>query len=293
MIETMNSADIAFPNLGIYLENVPKNFSVFGFSIAFYGLIIGIGVMAGIAMAAREAKRTGQNPDDYWDFAIYAIIFSIVGARLYYVIFSWDHYKNNLSEIINLRKGGLAIYGAVIAAFITLFVYTRIKKKSFWQMADTGVLGLILGQIIGRWGNFMNGEAYGYQTDAFIRMGLQNANTRYDFGTLEMVFVHPTFLYESLWNLVGFILINLFYKHRKYDGQVFMMVFGWYGLGRLWIEGLRTDSLMIFGDTVRVSQLLAILIFIASASALIYFFIKKPNKPLFVAAEKEIIKKKK
>ena len=149
MIETMNSADIAFPNLGIYLENVPKNFSVFGFSIAFYGLIIGIGVMSGIAMAARAAKRTGQNPDDYWDFAIYAIIFSIVGARLYYVIFSWDHYKNNLLEIINLRKGGLAIYGAVIAAFITLFVYTKVKKKSFWQMADTGVLGLILGQIIG------------------------------------------------------------------------------------------------------------------------------------------------
>ena len=134
MIETMNSTDIAFPNLGIYLENVPKNFSVFGFNIAFYGLIIGIGVMAGILLAARGAKKTGQNPDDYWDFAIYAIIFSIVGARLYYVIFSWDNYKNDLSSIIAIWQGGLAIYGAVIAAFLTLLVYTKVKKKSFWQM---------------------------------------------------------------------------------------------------------------------------------------------------------------
>ena len=138
MIETMNSADIAFPNLGIYLENVPKNFSVFGFSIAFYGLIIGIGVISGILMAAHEAKRTGQNPDDYWDFAIYAIIFSIIGARLYYVIFSWDHYKNNLLEILNLRKGGLAIYGAVIAAFITLFVYTTQRRRGFSAAAGQG-----------------------------------------------------------------------------------------------------------------------------------------------------------
>ena len=134
MIETMNSTDIAFPNLGIYLENVPKSFSVFGIDIAFYGLIIGIGIIAGILMATREAKRTGQNPDDYWDLAIYAIIFSIIGARLYYVIFSWEYYKDDLLSIFRLREGGLAIYGAVIAAFLTVLVYTRIKKKNFWQI---------------------------------------------------------------------------------------------------------------------------------------------------------------
>ena len=272
MIETMNSADIAFPNLGIYLENVPKNFSVFGFSIAFYGLIIGIGVMAGIAMAAREAKRTGQNPDDYWDFAIYAIIFSIVGARLYYVIFSWDHYKNNLLEIINLRKGGLAIYGAVIAAFITLFVYTKVKKKSFWQMADTAVLGLILGQIIGRWGNFMNREAFGDYSNGLLAMALPIDAVRQHEITANhwahvaeganYIMVHPTFLYESLWNLGVLAVLLLYRKHKKFEGEISLMYLAGYGIGRFFIEGLRTDQLLLPVIGLPVSQLLGITLFV-------------------------------
>ena len=157
----MNAGDIAFPNLGIYLKDVPKSFSIFGFSIAFYGLIIGTGVLAGILMAAYMAKKSGQNPDDYWDFAIYAVIFSIIGARIYYVVFAWDYYKDNLLSIFNTRNGGMAIYGAVIAAFITLFVYGRLKKKSPFLMGDTCMPGLFLGQAIGRWGNFMNREVFG------------------------------------------------------------------------------------------------------------------------------------
>ena len=157
----MNAGDIAFPNLGIYLKDVPKFFSIFGFEIAFYGLLIGLGVLSGIVMAAHVAKATGQNPDDYWDFAIYAVIFSIVGARIYYVVFSWDYYKDNLLGIFQLRNGGLAIYGGVIAAFVTLFVYCRVKKQNPLLMGDTCMPGLILGQAIGRWGNFMNREVFG------------------------------------------------------------------------------------------------------------------------------------
>ena len=168
----MNATDIAFPNLGIYLENVPKTFSIFGFSIAFYGVILGLGVLFGLLLAVHEAKVTNQNPDDYWDFAIYAIIFSIIGARVYYVIFSWDTYKHDLLSTFNLRNGGMAIYGSIIAAFLTLWVYTKIKKLSFWQMADTAVLGLILGQAIGRWGNFMNREAFGEYTNGLFAMRL-------------------------------------------------------------------------------------------------------------------------
>ena len=157
----MNAGDIAFPNLGIYLENVPRYFTVLGFEIAFYGLIIGIGIMAGILTAAWMAKRTGLDPEVIWDFAIYAVIFSIIGARVYYVIFAWDFYKENLLSIFNIRKGGLAIYGGVIAAFITLFVYARAKKQNPFRMGDAAVPGLILGQAIGRWGNFMNREVFG------------------------------------------------------------------------------------------------------------------------------------
>ena len=157
----MNAGDIAFPNLGIYLKDVPRSFHVFGFEIAFYGLIIGIGMFLGIWMAAQVAKRTNQNPDDYWDFAIWAIVFAIIGARLYYVAFSWEEYKDNLLDIFKLRNGGLAIYGGVIAAFITLFVWCKLKKKNPYLIGDTAMPGLVLGQVIGRWGNFMNREVFG------------------------------------------------------------------------------------------------------------------------------------
>ncbi|MBR3762532.1 MAG: prolipoprotein diacylglyceryl transferase [Lachnospiraceae bacterium] len=288
----MNSTDIAFPNLGIYLENVPKNFSVFGFHIAFYGLIIGIGVMAGILLATREAKRTGQNPDDYWDFAIYAIIFSIVGARLYYVIFSWDNYKNDLSSIFAIWQGGLAIYGAVIAAFLTLLVYTKVKKKSFWQMADTAVPGLVLGQIIGRWGNFMNREAFGDYSDGLLAMALPIDAVRQHEITANhwahvaeganYIMVHPTFLYESLWNLGVLTVLLLYRKHKKFEGEISLMYLAGYGIGRFFIEGLRTDQLLLPVIGLPVSQLLGIVAFLVCTIIIIVLRIyKKKEKSVF------------
>lgn len=273
----MNAGDIAFPNLGIYLKDVPKSFSVFGFDIAFYGLIIGIGVLAGILMAVHMAKVTGQNPDTYWDFAIYAVIFSILGARIYYVIFAWDFYKDDLLGIFRFRNGGLAIYGAVIAAFATLFVYCRIKKQNPLLMGDTAMPGLILGQAIGRWGNFMNREVFGEYYDGLLSMQLPVAAVRArDISEniaahipegANYINVHPTFLYESLWNLLVLAALLLFRKHKRFDGELCLLYLGGYGLGRFIIEGIRTDTLFIPGTAVPVSQVLALLMVIFAVGA--------------------------
>lgn len=284
---------ISFPGLGIGEFEVDSvAFSIGDVEIAWYAIIITIGIIAAGLYTIWRANQVNISTEDIIDGILFVVPSGIVGARLYYVLTTLENY-HSFKDVINIREGGLAIYGGILAGALAVYLVMRFKKIPFLTIADCCTPGIILAQSIGRWGNFMNGEAYGYRTDSFIRMGLQNVNTRVDFATTEMVFVHPTFLYESLWNLVGFILINLFYKHRKYDGQVFIMVFGWYGLGRMWIEGLRTDSLMIFGDTVRVSQLLAFLIFVAAASALIFLAIKKPQKPLYVADIKEKTTKKK
>lgn len=263
----MELMDIAFPNLGIYLKNVPKSFSVFGFEIALYGVIIGIGVLAGILMAEKVAKMSGQDPDMYWDFAIYAVIFSIIGARIYYVVFAFDQYKNNLLGIFNIRQGGLAIYGGVIAAFTTLFIYAKVKKQNALLMADTGVTGLILGQAIGRWGNFTNREVFGEYTDNLLAMRLPAAAVRssdisesiaeHMTEGVNYIQVHPTFLYESLWNLGILAIILLYWKHKKFEGEIALLYLGGYGLGRIWIEGIRTDQLFIPHTAVPVSQALA------------------------------------
>lgn len=283
----MNAGDIAFPNLGIYLKEVPKSFSVFGFEIAFYGLIIGIGVLAGILMAVRMAKVTGQNPEDYWDFAIYAVFFSIVGARIYYVIFAWDFYKNDLLSIFKVRNGGMAIYGAVIAAFLTLFVYCKLKKKNPLLMGDTAMPGLILGQAIGRWGNFMNREVFGEYYDGLFSMQLPVAAVRSrDISDniashipegANYINVHPTFLYESVWNLLIMVLILAFWKHRKFDGELCLLYLGGYGVGRFIIEGIRTDTLFIPGTEIPVSQVLALLmaVFALGADIAVRIKIKK------------------
>lgn len=268
----MNAGDIAFPNLGIYLTDVPKSFSVFGFEIALYGLIIGVGVLSGILTAAHMAKVTGQDPDVYWDFAIYAVFFSIVGARVYYVVFSWDMYKDNLLGIFNLRNGGLAIYGGVIAAFITLFVYCRIKKLKPLLLGDTAIPGLILGQAVGRWGNFTNREVFGEYYDGLFSMQLpleavrardvtENIAAHIPEGA-NYINVHPTFLYESLWNLFIFALLLFWRKYKSFDGELCLLYLGGYGLGRFVIEGIRTDTLLLPGTAVPVSQALALLMVI-------------------------------
>lgn len=277
MNDIMNAADIAFPNLGLYLRNVPKSFSIFGFNVALYGVLIGMGVLAGVFLAEYVSKKEKVNPENVWDFIIYAIVFSIIGARIYYVVFEWDMYKNNLLEIFNLRKGGLAIYGAVIAAFITLYAFCRIKKQSFFQLVDLYVPGLAIGQAVGRWGNFTNREVFGGYTDNLFAMRLPIEAVRSRDISAEVaahiidgtnyIQVHPTFLYESLWNLFLVGIMLLYRKHKRFDGEMWLVYLGGYGLGRFWIEAIRTDQLYITGTTIPVSQLIAALCVIVSLAA--------------------------
>lgn len=281
------TTSINFPNLGIHLENVGKSVTVFGFEIAFYGIIIGIGVLSGIMLAAHLAKKSGQDQEVYYDLAIYAVILSIIGARIYYVIFSWEHYKDDFWSVFNLREGGLAIYGGVIVAVITVFVYGKIKKLSFGLLVDTACPGLILGQIIGRWGNFFNREAFGEYTDGLFAMQLPTDAVRSADITEKMlqnkeiidgityIQVHPTFLYESLWNIGVLVFLILWQTRKKFDGQILAMYMLGYGVGRFWIEGLRTDQLWIPGTEIPVSQVLAALL---AVSAMIILFIKLKNK---------------
>lgn len=264
----MNTS-INFPHLGIYLEHVGKSISVFGFDIAYYGIIIGCSILLGLYLAQREAKRTGQNPDTYTDMVIYAIIISVICARAYYVIFSWDHYKDNLLSIFNLRQGGLAIYGGIIGAVATVYVYSRVKKLSFPLLLDTACIGLVAGQILGRWGNFFNREAFGGYTDSLFAMQLPVSAVRVNEITEEMwahvqviggeqfIQVHPTFLYESIWNLGVLCFLYWYRDRKKFRGELFLTYVLGYGLGRVWIEGLRTDQLQIGSTGIPVSQLLA------------------------------------
>ncbi len=260
---------IYFPHLGIHLEHVGKNFSIFGFTIAYYGVVIVIGMLIAMALIMYTAKRFGENPDNYYDVSLMAILIGIVGARAYYVFFAWDMYKDDILQIFNIRNGGLAIYGGIIFGALTVFVYSRVKKKSFLHMADILILGVVFGQIMGRWGNFFNREAFGEYTDGLFAMQLPVSAVRQNEITqtmwehavtingVEFIQVSPTFLYESLWNL-GLLLILLFLIGRKrFDGQVFLTYVMGYGLGRVWIEGLRTDQLLVPGTTLPVSQLLS------------------------------------
>lgn len=267
---------INFPNLGIHLSNVGKTVSIGGFEIAYYGMIIACGMLLGLCLAMWVAKKTRQNPDLYFDVALYAIPVALLGARAYYVIFSWDQYKDNLIHILYFREGGLAIFGGVIAAVITFYVYVKIKKQNFWLMVDTGCVGLVLGQIIGRWGNFFNREAFGGYTDGLFAMQLPLNAVRSSDVTQEMmehlqtirgvqyIQVHPTFLYESLWNTGVLLMLLFFTKRKKFDGEIFLLYLAGYGIGRFWIEGLRTDQLLLPGIGLPVSQVLSIVVAICS-----------------------------
>lgn len=298
----MEKSDILFRKLGIALHNLRDGIHVFGVNIAFYGISIAIGMVAGMLIAQWQAKRTGQNPDVYWDFALYGIIFAVIGARLYYVIFAWNTFKDDFISIFNLRTGGLAIYGGVIGAVLTAVIYSRVKKVSFRLIADTGVLGLLAGQIIGRWGNFFNREAFGKFYDGLFSMQLNLAHVGGDYTSsietlttryagkpqalnaileirnhtqviegVEYISVHPTFLYESAWNLVLLLGLIVYSKYKQFDGQIFLLYLAGYGLGRFWIEGLRTDQLFLWNSPLAISQILSGVLVIVSVVLILFY----------------------
>ena len=245
----MTNYIISFPGLGIQI-NPPAGFSIGNFEVRFYGLIIALGLILAVSYALRRKEQFGLCEDDLMDGVLWIAPFAIICARLYYCAFEWDMYKDNPVSILHIWEGGLAIYGAVIGAAIGIIIHCKlIKKISVLAVLDVVSLGFMIGQMLGRWGNFFNREAHGGVTDSFLRMGLHNPIT----GSGD--YYHPTFLYESLWNLVGFVLLHFFSKKRKYDGQVALLYVAWYGLGRALIEGLRTDSL--WWGNFRVSQVLA------------------------------------
>jgi phosphatidylglycerol:prolipoprotein diacylglycerol transferase len=306
LLSSETLTNINFPNLGIELKNVPTGIDIFGFEIAFYGIIIGFGMLCGWLIAEWMAKRTGQNPELYLDFALVAIVVSVIFTRLGYVLFSLDEFIDNPLEIFNFRSGGLMIYGGIFGAILTAIVFTRIKKYPFWLLADTGCVGLITGQVIGRWGNFFNREVFGKYTNGLLAMQLNVNDVSYDFKTsdisylqakyegkqitlnrimelrdniavvdgIEYIQVHPTFLYESLWNLALLIILIIYTKHKKFDGEIMLMYLAGYGLGRFWIEGIRIDQLFLWGTSIPVSQLISALLVIASVAAIIFKRIK-------------------
>lgn len=274
--ETILDYNINFPHLHIFLNHVGKSIMIGNFSIAFYGIIIALGMLAGLGLASAWAKKTGQDPDTYFDLAMIAIVCSLIGARIYYVVFQWDYYKENPLQIFNVRQGGLAIYGGVIAAIITTFIFSRVRKIPYGRLCDTAGLGLILGQIIGRWGNFFNREAFGDYTDGLFAMQLPLSAVRRSDLTekllantvtvdgIEYIQVHPTFLYESLWNIVLLLLMMIFFHKRRFEGEVFLWYLLGYGVGRFWIELLRTDQLLIPGIGYPVSVVLSALLAVIS-----------------------------
>lgn len=273
--------EIWFYHLGIKIDKLNRvAFSIGSFSIYWYGIIIGLGVLAGFLFARHEAKRIGLDPDILIDYLFYGIIASVICARLYYVIFSWDDFKDNLIKIFAIREGGIAIYGAIIGATISAIIFTKIKKIPFFKFTDCCVLGLLIGQIMGRYGNFVNREAFGGYTDGLFAMRYLKSQVGsvpqsvldhiVVYNSAEYIQVHPTFLYESCWNIMIFILLNLFKKHKKFDGELTALYFIGYGIGRFWIEGLRTDQLIIGHTGIAISQVVSVVMTVVSAVFIIY-----------------------
>lgn len=299
---------VTFPGFGWELSLNPIAISITdGFNVHWYGVIIAVGFLLAVVYCCRQSARFGIKTDDIYDMLIFAVPLAIVGARLYYVIFEWDNYYvpgdpgATFIKIIRIMDGGLAIYGGIIVAVLTAFIVCKVKKISFLALADIGGMGLLIGQAAGRWGNFMNVEAFGGVTDVAWRMGgPEVAGYLYRTGQITQevsgqiisgeLGVHPTFFYESMWNVIGFILIAFVLKnHRKFDGQLFLSYIAWYGIGRFWIEGLRTDSLFIPGTSLRVSQLIALSSALIAVAIILYMLlIKKPGpEKLYVNVLKE------
>ncbi len=271
---------VSFPGLGIGpLELKPVAFTLFGRPIAWYGIIITCGVILAVLYARSRARAEKLQPDDVLDYAIYCVFFGVICARAYYVAMRWDvyHVPGNFLETLKgavaVWEGGLAIYGGIIGGAITALIVAKCKKQNILQILDVISPGVLIGQLMGRWGNFVNAEAYGAETALPWRMGItvRGVTTCY----------HPTFLYESLWNLLGFLLLHLFYKNKKYHGQIFLMYATWYGFGRMFIEGLRTDSLYV--GSFRISQVVAFFCFLIGGSILVtmaFLTRKAGTKPL-------------
>lgn len=289
----MNSID--FPNLGIHFNNVPSGFTVFGFEIKLYAVVIACGFLAAFWIASNEAKRTGQDQEMYLDYLLFMLIPSILGARLYYVLFNLDYYFESgltfgqmLGRVLNLRQGGLAIYGGVIGGVIVCLIFSKVRKVSFFTMLDTIMIGVPLAQAMGRLGNFFNREAFGTYTNSLFTMAIpveyyENHGSlaglvREGIITEEMlantvdgsIWVHPTFLYEALWNLALFAFLMVWTRRKRFRGELFAIYLFGYGVGRFLIEGLRTDPLMIGNTNLRVSQVLALVLAVGSVIFYVY-----------------------
>jgi len=273
--------EIGFPHLGIYISELPSSVRIFGLEIAFYGILIAAAILLAVILSVRHARKTGQNSGNYYDLAVIGVLAAIVGARLYYVLFSLDYYLANPVEIFHIRNGGLAVYGGIIGGFLVGFIVCRVKKISYLQVLDTVAPTIALGQAIGRWGNFFNREAFGDYTDSFFAMqirmdqvgGTITENIRSHVVSVngaDYIQVHPTFLYESAWCLLLFVLILVFRKYQQYHGEVLLWYLGGYGLERFFVEGLRTDSLMIGSTGMAVSQILSGVLFLISFIILLY-----------------------
>lgn len=274
---------IEFPNLGIHLNHVIRTVHVFGYPVAVYGITMALGILAGLLAASWAAKKTGQDPDDYTNIALLGIVLGLIGARAYYVVFSWEYYGAHPEEILDFRGGGLALYGSLAGAVAAVLIYCRIKRLRILLVLDTACLGMVCGQAVGRWGNFFNREAFGEYTDNLFAMRLPLDAVRADEVTPLMkahetlidgtayIQVHPTFLYESVWNLgVLLVLIWLTVKGKKrFDGEIFLLYLLLYGAGRFWIEGLRTDQLLIWGTRIAVSRVLAAALAAISAACIV------------------------
>ena len=288
--------DISFPHLGINIDTIPQGFTIFGVEIRLYAIMVMLGLAAGFFVAKHLATLEGDDPEDYYDYIIFGALFGILGARLYYVAFNFGYYKSHLLEILNLREGGLAIYGGAIAAILTMYIFTKLRKISFFQMVDMGVIGLILGQAIGRWGNFFNCEVFGRVSDGLFAMRLNNEKVNVEYvqmllpemqerfpelaGTYTQV--APTFLYEFVWNMLAFTFMVLYRKHRKFKGEIFGLYLLLYGAGRFWIEGMRSDQLMLGSTGIPVSQALSAVLFVAGLAFIITGHILVGKKKLFV-----------
>jgi len=285
--------DIIFPNLGITFNNISTvAFTVFGFEIYWYAVCVVLGIIAGVYFGAIFApKRTGQDPNLYMDFALYVVPACIIGARLFYVIFAWDH-TWTFARIFDVRQGGLAIYGVVIMAIVTALIYCRAKKVSFLHFADTGIVGLIIGHAIGRFGNFVNREAFGAYTDGLFAMELRldqvhnistvtqemmdNAAIR---NGITYISVHPTFLYEASINFALFIALNLYRKHKKFNGELLAYYFLVYGVVRFFLEGLRTDQLLLAGTNLSTAMIMSVIIAVLGLGFLIRGYSKRRLNP--------------